>query len=318
MGHEGSWAPDGTTYYGRGGRNYYAIDTMNTLAPKLISVFTPPLSISSGHGLSVSEDGTRGYFVASASLTGPNLIDPDFPAGNGLIIYDLTQVQQRQADPQVGVVGEVYWKDGAVAQMTIPVTIGRKPYVIHADEAGTGGFQTPAQFAQACSVGMIAFPYVRIIDTSDERNPRVVAKIMHEVHLPANCDAVAPDLPGTGNFNSGSHYCSVDNKRRATTLACGFFNSGIRIFDIRDPIRPREIAYYNPAGTTTPSPGSQHTTANRGWMPGHPDLCSAQVHLDAERGTVWSTCQDNGVLMLQFTHNAWPFAESRTPAGQQN
>src|SRR5262249_5530860 len=40
VGHEGSFAPDGLTYYG-GGRtvpnNYYAIDITNTLAPKLLA-----------------------------------------------------------------------------------------------------------------------------------------------------------------------------------------------------------------------------------------------------------------------------------------
>jgi len=70
-------------------------------------------------------------------------------------------------------------------------------------------------------------------------------------------------------------------------LVCGYFNSGIRVFDIREPWRPKEIAYYNPAGTTTPSYGSDHYTnalIPAQWTPGGPDWCSAQAHLDAQEG----------------------------------
>ena len=109
----------------------------------------------------------------------------------------------------------------------------------------------------------------------------------------------------------------MDNIEKATTLVCGYFNSGIRVFDIRDPVRPREIAYYNPAGTTIRSPGSDHNRAG-GWVSGGPDWCNAQSHLDAQQGTLWGTCQDNGLVSLKFTHNAWPFAESTTPPGKQN
>ena len=112
-------------------------------------------------------------------------------------------------------------------------------------------------------------------------------------------------------------YCSVDNKQKATTLACGYFNSGIRVFDIRDPAHPTEIAYFNPAGTTTASVGSNHATIGQ-WRAGGPDSCSAQVHLNADNGTLWSTCQDNGFLMLKFTNGVWPFPQSKTPAGEQN
>jgi hypothetical protein len=143
---------------------------------------------------------------------------------------------------------------------------------------------------------------------------------MLEVHDPKNCDKVLPDLVGLSTFTYGSHYCSVDNRQNATTLACGYFNSGIRVFDIRDPARPKEIAYYNPAGTTSPSPGSNHIgplVANN-WRAGGPDWCSAQVHLDAARGTLWTTCQDNGLLMLKFEGGVWPFTTSSTPPGQQN
>jgi hypothetical protein len=157
----------------------------------------------------------------------------------------------------------------------------------------------------------------RIIDISDETNPKIVSRLALEIHNPANCAAIQPDLVGLSIFTYGSHYCSVDNKHHATTLACGYFNSGIRVFDIRDPLRPKEIAYYNPAGTTTLSPGSNHPLGNN-WKAGGPDWCSAQVHLDRARGTLWTTCQDNGLLMLKFTNGVWPFPESATPPGQQN
>jgi hypothetical protein len=119
-------------------------------------------------------------------------------------------------------------------------------------------------------------------------------------------------------FTYGTHYCSVDNKHHAATLVCGMFNSGIRVFDIRDPLRPKEIAYYNPAGTTTASPGSNHHAIGANWRPGGPDWCSAQAHLDAKTGTLWTTCQDNGVLTLKFRKGVWPFPQSSTPPGAQN
>ena len=112
---------------------------------------------------------------------------------------------------------------------------------------------------------MPPFPMARIIDISDETNPTIVSELMLEMHDPANCDKVHARSHGLSSFTYGSHYCSVDNRTNATTLACGMFNSGIRVFDIRDPLRPKEIAYYNPAGTTDASPGSNHLRANR-WM----------------------------------------------------
>jgi hypothetical protein len=238
------------------------------------------------------------------------------PAANGLLVYDLTDIQNRRGtNPQPRLISSLLWKDGGVAQHTIPIGIRGRPYLIHVDEAGSGGFANAAQFATACAAGMVPFPMARIINMADETNPRIVAKLMLETHDPANCNIVAPDVAGLTSFTYGSHYCSVDNKHRATTLACGYFNSGIRVFDIRDPVRPREIAYYNPPTTSLP-PGSNHSRAG-GYVVGGPDWCASSIHLNAAQGTVWTTCQDNGFLMLEFTHNAWPFAESTTPPGLQ-
>jgi len=321
VGHEGSWAPDGLTYYGgdlrTNGGQYYAVDTTDPTAPKLITRWTP--GFANVHGLSISDDGKRGYFVSLGGLgaTPAQALDPATPATNGLMIYDISEIQARVPNPQVKLISKLFWKDGSVAQHTIPVKIEGKPYIVFVDEGGSGGITSAAQLQAACAAGFPPFPMARIIDISDETNPRIVSRLGLETHDPKNCNAVVPDLTGLSIFTYGSHYCSVDNKQKATTLACGYFNSGIRIFDIRDPASPKEIAYYNPAGTTTASPGSNHTLAGN-WRPGGPDWCSAQVHLNADNGTVWSTCQDNGVLMLKFTNGAWPFPQSKTPAGEQN
>jgi hypothetical protein len=313
------------TYYGGDLREfkYFAVDTADPTRPTLIATFHAPFGpgppYANVHGLSISDDGNRAYFVTAvfsgnvdlASLSNPNVIP-----NNGLIIADVSDIQARKPNPQVRVISKLLWKDGAAAQHTINVKIGGKPYVIFVDEGGSGG-NTPAGWAAACAAGLPAWPFARIIDISDETKPKIVSRLMLEVNDPANCSKVLPDLVGLASFTYGSHYCSVDNRHHATTLACGYFNSGIRVFDIRDPVRPKEIAYYNPSGTTTPSPGSNHVT-NGQWRAGGPDWCSAQVHLDHARGTLWTTCQDNGLLSLKFTNGAWPFPGSATPPGEQN
>jgi hypothetical protein len=315
IGHEGSWAPDGLTYYGGDLRNaqYYAVDTTDPTKPKLLSTWKP--GIVNVHGLSISDDGKRGYFVILG--VGAGLTDPAVPATNGLQIYDLSDIQARKANPQAKLVSTLLWKDGSGAQHTINVKIKGKPYVIFVDEAGSGGFSSEAQRQAACAAGMTPYPMARIIDIADEKNPKIISRLMTETHDPANCSKTLPDLVGLSIFTYGTHYCSVDNRHNATTLACGMFNSGIRVYDIRDPRRPKEIAYYNPAGTTTPSAGSNHNFAGN-WKAGGADWCAAQVHLDAKRGTLWTTCQDNGVLLLKFREGVWPFPESSTPPGQQN
>jgi len=330
VGHEGSWAPDGLTYYGGDltfippgttttTGQYYAVDTSDPTAPKLIATWTTGIATGNVHGLSISDDGNRGYFVSLGSIGsfGGTPDDLTKPPTNGLLIYDLSEIQARLPNPQVREISRLFWKDGSAAQHTIPVKIGGKPFVFFVDEGGSAGVSSAAQRQVACANGLPPYPMARIIDIGDETNPKIVSRLMLEVHDPANCAKVLPDLVGLSVFTYGSHYCSVDNKDHATTLACAYFNSGIRVFDIRDPRRPKEIAYFNPPGVTTASPGSNHATTGQ-WRSGGPDWCSAQVHLDSERGTLWTTCQDNGLLMLKFENDVWPFPESSTPPGQQN
>jgi hypothetical protein len=316
-GHEGAWAPDGLTYYFGDNLNstYHAIDMSDPTRPKQIAFFQlkAALPTTSSHGLSVSDDGNRAYVAA---LCIPAAYDPSTPACNGFAVLDTSQVQARKPNAQIKLISTFLYKDGSITQHTIPVKIKGKPYIIQVDEGGSGGIFY-AGWQSACAAGVPMFPMARIVDISNEEKPTQVSELMLEVNNPANCNAVLPDIVGLAIFTYGTHYCSVDNRDNATTLACDEFNSGIRVFDIRDPKRPKEIAYYNPAGATTASPGSNHVTTAQ-WVAGGPDWCSAQLHLDADKGTIWTTCQDNGLLSLKFTNGVWPFPESSTPPGNQN
>ncbi len=290
IGHEGEWAPDGKTYYV--GLVHSAIDTSNTVMPKpIIQTQTQ----GSGHGLSVRADGNRMYGVGAS-------------CGNGLVIFDTTAVQAREPDPAMPVVGEVCWEDGSTAQHTIPVYYDGKPYIVFVDEGGVGGLRGPAGAA-------------RIIDISDETQPRVISKLKLEIQMPEHAEIQMSDTHGNGIFGYQAHYCGVDRFDNPTALACGYFQSGIRVFDIRNPHEPREIAYYNPpaqVGRNAELTSSEHANGilERGMGFGDSgsldvnlttDWCTAQVRLIPERGELWTTCQDNGFMVLRFTNGVWPF-----------
>jgi hypothetical protein len=328
VGHEGSFAPDGLTYYGSDLLNhqYYAIDVTNTTHPELIALVPTPYQTGAGtftglgslngsaHGLSLSDDGNRLYAVTLGSpSTVAEALDPNVPSEDGIVIYDVSDIQSRAPNPEARLISALTWRDGKAAQHTIPIKIRGKPYLIAVDELGTPGASNG--WKQACDAGMSPFGMARIIDISEETEPRIVSKIKLESNNPANCSKVLPDLVGISGFTYDTHYCSVDNKDNATTLACANFEAGIRVYDIRNPRRPKEIAYFNPAAVTTPSPGSQN---NRSAATGRPDHCSAQIHLDAATASLQTSCQDNGFLSLKFTNGVWPFEDSRTPPGEQN
>lgn len=327
-GHEGNVSPDGLTWYSgdRGTpKKYTATDISDTRHPQLITTWTLPQiypatwSVTT-HGLALSEDGNRAY-VSHAAVPNVTTVSSTLAPVDGVLILDVSQVQARMPNPQITEVGHLFWRDGAQSQMYIPIRIKGKKYLIGVDEVGAGGGNATANAQAACNAGLPPFAMARIIDIENERHPKVASRLLLQIHDPANCSAVLPDIVGLSSFTYGSHYCSVDNKRDATTLACAYFNSGLRVFDIRNPTHPREIAYFNPAGVTTPSYGSQHFNSDApksGTRAGDPDWCSAQLRLDAREGTLETTCQDNGFLSLKFEHGVWPFRESSTPPGEQN
>jgi len=285
LGHEGNWAPDGRTYWSASlsGGVVTAIDVADTAHPKIL--YTGSTSILN-HGLSVSDDGNRLY-IAQIETAG-------YLQGNGLKIFDVSDIQARKPAPQIREVGSTTWTDGAVGQHAIRITYSGRPYILFVDEGGAGA--------------------ARIIDITDEGLPRVVSKLKLEIHLPQHADVRAADTAGTGLFGYEGHYCDVDRLTDPTALACGYFQSGVRVFDIRNPVAPRELAYFNPSaqvGKNDQLQGSEHAGGALGMGADlTADWCSSPPRFVG--GQLWITCQDNGFMALRFTNNAYPI-KSPTP-----
>lgn len=303
-GHEGNFAPDGLTYYVADYPHevVHAIDIADPTSPRLLGSYDFSYDVAP-HGMTVTTDGNRAYFTQQAAPPLGTLAPTSGEYHNGFAIIDTSEVQARFPGAQMKFVSEVVNRDGMWQQLAIQVKIKGKPYVIALGEKG------PGPFTQACAAGRNPFAKVKIYDIADERNPTLAGDIVLEVNDPKNCATVAPDVnvprvsaQGLLNLIYDVHHCTVDNREHATTLACGYFESGIRVYDIRDPANVREIAYFNPA--------SKLGRLGTGW-------CASLPFLDAEKGMLYSFCQDAGVLALKFSNGVWPLPGTTTPKGKQ-
>jgi hypothetical protein len=323
-GHAGNWAPDGRTYYGTTyGVGWTAIDTTNPRHPKVILHYTPKTHLGTPHDLSVSRDGTKLY-VAEPGNFGPF-------GGNGqkdgLAIVDVSAIQHRRPHPKPKVIGTLFWTDGGTAQQTLPVFFNGRPAVIVTDETGPGTSKTAsAARVQDCHRGITPFGFARIINVSDPRHPTLISKEKLQVDQPgsvAACLNVVKAFPATttnitDQYGYSAHYCGVnkgdDWANNPTLLACGYLGAGVRVFDIRNPHRPKEIAYYKPpAQRTKYLPGSAmwfdysgpQTLGPRTTRGGDrtTDRVDTQLRFLTRNGTtyLWFCSQDDGFQILRFT-----------------
>jgi hypothetical protein len=299
IGHAGDFAPDGRTYYGNQyGTFITALDITNPSEPTLLGF------IQRGtHDLSVSEDGTRLYLAQPG-----NFLPFGSPGLNGLVIVDISDYQYRRANPQTRTIGTLFWQDGGVAQQPQQVSYNGRKHIIFTDEAGAGP-ASPASAAKqaACSYGLPPFGYARIIDVSDETQPVLVSKLRLEVHDPANCNQVLSDfalnIAEQEPYGYSSHYCSVDRKTNPRMLACGYLAAGLRVFDIRDPANPREIAYYKPPARRMQVRYGSALWGDYSGLDRTTDRVQTQMRFVNYRGEthIWFVGQDNGFQIVRFT-----------------
>ncbi len=263
LGHESGMAPDGRTFYSAspGSSTLVAVDISNLSAP--VPLWIGPYD---SHGLSLSADGNRAYVAGIDS---------------GLIILDVSEIQARKPNPQVREIARLQWESMSIPQNAIPVTIDDHPYVVEIDEFGT-----------LSEVGA-----GRIIDIGDETSPRVISNLRLEVHQPENFGQLSGDPGATQGLQGyAGHYCNVPTRVDPGIVACSMILSGLRVFDIRDPRHPHEIAYFNAPIRPRLTPGFSASN----WAMSSPSF-------NVERGEIWYSDGFQGFFAVKPTNGVWPF-----------
>ena len=308
-GHAGNWSQDGMTYYETNGfRGVGGIMPMVDVSDPSKARWLLNWQFNGNgraHDTNTNADGTREYSPQPGFLTAP--VGSSSFGPEGLIILDVSDVKARLPEPQVRIVSTLFWEDGGQAQQALPVSIEGRPYLIFTQELGSAGAGSAAR-AFACAENLPPFGFAKIIDISDEKNPKEVAKLMLEVHDPANCVTTLPEALNPV-FVYDSHYCNVDDPHNAKVLACSYFEAGLRVFDIQDPYHPREIAYFKaPAMGTKVIPGSNlwnFTGGRTGTVFNRTaDWASSFIrfHKYGNELHLWFTSQDNGFLVVKFAN----------------
>jgi len=263
-----------------------ALDITDLSNPKFIGSF--PLLLPGGrqarcHDLTFNDDGTRMYCPGSVPTEADRESEP------GPSIWDVSQISSGKRNlgwPPIHFVGEADIK-GQGDHHAARAMINGKPYLIVGSELG-------------CVMGKSDFP--SIFDISDERAPRKVSEFRLEVM--EHCVADSAFLKEHSRQSYNLHYNDVvDNAWGNVALGLfGYYGSGVRIVDLRDPLKPREVAYYKPgalaattgrgtasaAGSAAGAPGA----ANRGGrtrIDATPP-CGSHQYFVHETGHIWFAC----------------------------
>jgi len=275
LGHESGISPDGKTFYSAspGTPTLTAVDISDPTLPK-------PLWTGQyySHGLTIGAGGNRAYVAAGDD--------------QGLVILDTSELQARKPNPQVREIGSVTWPTMTIPQNAIPITIKGKPYVVEVDEysrSSDGGDVIVAAHGDVVGAA-------RLIDISDETSPVVVSDLRLEVHQPENRELIADD-PGAQNPTQGyaAHYCNVPTRVDPPIVACSMIISGLRVFDIRNPKKPREVAYFNAPVYPRSTPYFEASN----WAMSSPSFVP-------ERKEIWYSDGFSGFYVVRVTNKAWP------------
>jgi hypothetical protein len=286
LGHEGSFAPDGKTLYFTGAAgSFLALDVTNPRSPKkLYSEFSVVY-----HGVRLSADG-RTMYVANIGY--PN--SQGLLGSGGLRVLDVSQIQDRVADPKVRILSDTSWGTRSIPQHADPIVINGRRYLLEMDEYAN----FTADLDLLLGLGFSASSAVgaaRLINIDNPQRPFVVSNLRLAVNNYAGRVASQND-PGAKLPVQGytGHYCSAPKRVNPKIIGCSFVASGLRIFNIENPARPREVAYFNMPRPQNPDPFHQGA-----WAMSAPTW-------DLARRLVYYTDANSGLYAVRLTNGVVP------------
>ena len=122
---------------------------------------------------------------------------------------------------------------------------GGRDYLLHSNEGGTGGIMGQPEKGDTCK------PYPRptalgwgfeaiVSDVTRPDKARNVSMLKVAINDPEHCEARK-----ASKRDPWIAYHLIDNPQNAKFAAVNFGSAGLRIFDIRKPASPSEVAYFN-------------------------------------------------------------------------
>ena len=188
------------------------------------------------HGLTISDDGNRAYVAAS----------------QGLFILDTSEIQARKPGAQFKEVSKLDWPERTIPQVASRSRSAAGPTWPRSTSSRARRTTTarPPTARRSAPRGSSTSP--------TSAAPKVVSNIRLAVHQRENRAVIADD-PGAQSIVQGyaGHYCNVPRRDDPEILACSMIATGLRVFDIRDPRNPREMAYYVAPNKTSRTAGAE-------------------------------------------------------------
>jgi hypothetical protein len=289
-------SPDGRTVYASNtfpdSEGLHAIDVTDMANPRLAAAWNPAQSQLADafgiHDLEISPDGRRAY-LGVIPFDGYGSLAKGPCCHVSLVILDVSQIEERRPDPALPIVA----------------TLGMDNFGHTLQYAVIGGKQHLFVSGENPFVGEPHCPWAwgHLVDISDETAPAIVSDIRLEVNDAAQCATTARD-----NTNYSIHYIGVDDVEDTTTVFYTYYGAGLRAFDVRDPARPVEIAYYHPVPLPRTGYSPKFPPAGRGFDAQTPgwDAATSVVRYIPETGEIWFVSVAAGFQVLRFTTERSP------------